>query len=370
VDEPTTTSRRGFLKRLGMTSAGLLALACQPTPAAAPTAAPAKPTEAAKPAASPAAKPTASPAAAAAPSVAATPPPGPIEAVVAAGAGGSSDVLMRRIGEILTREQLVSQTLLVQPRPGGSGAVGYQYVIEKKGDPNILGFLGQSFVTTPIARGVNPPYFEQLQVIAHLVYADLIVCCAANSRYQTLADLVDYAKKNPQQVKLGGAQVGSTDHIVASKIDQATGTQITYVGFAAGAEAIPQTLGGTIDLVVLNPDEAAPMAEAGQIRMLAILTEQRVKAEEVKDVPTAREQGVDVVYDQVWGLAVPPGLAPGVVAWWDQVTAKLVQSEAWKDFVEENVFREYYLNSAQAPAFFKQKHEEHVKIMTDLGLAS
>jgi putative tricarboxylic transport membrane protein len=200
--------------------------------------------------------------------------------------------------------------------------------------------------------------------------ADLIVCTSAkNPNFKTFAEMIDYAKKNPGQVKLGGAQVGSTDHIVASLIDKAAGTQITYVGFNAGAEAIPQVLGGTLDLVVLNPDEAQDMSEAGEIRQLAILTEQRVRHRTAGAVPTAREQGYDVVYDQVWAFGAPPGIAPGIVAWWDDVLGKLVQTQSWKDFVEENAFREYYLNSAQAPAFFKEKHEQHVKIMTDLGLA-
>jgi putative tricarboxylic transport membrane protein len=386
------TDRRAFLKAAGLGGAVFLLNACAPA-APSPTAAPPKPAEAkptaaakpaeAKPAASPvagaaaaaspaaaaAAKPAASPAAAAKPAGPATPPPGPIEVVVAAGAGGSTDVLARRIAEILAREKVVEQTLLVQPRPGGSGAVGYQYVLEKKGDPNVLSFFGQSFVTTPITRG-GKPYYEDMGTIWHLMLADLIVCCSAkNPNYKTFAEMIEYSKKNPGQVKLGGAQVGSTDHIVASLIDQAAGTKITYVGFQAGAEAIPQVLGGTLDLVVLNPDEAADMSEAGELTQLAILTEQRVKHKTAGQVPTAREQGVNVTYDQVWGLALPPGSAPGLIAWYDQVTAKLVETQAYKDFLDENAFRGHYLSSAQAPAYMKQKHDEHVKIMTDLGLA-
>lgn len=378
MNEHGATSRRRFLTRLSGAGAGLLALACQPSTAQAPTVAPAKPaeakpTEAPKPAAQPtaaAAKPAEAVAAAptSAASAAATAPPGPIEAVVAAGAGGSSDVLMRRLADIMTKEGFVPQTLVVQPRPGGSGAVAFNYMLEKKADPNVIGLVAGTLITTPINRG-TPLLYNQIVPLAMLIEMDLTVVAAASSPYHTLEDVIAAAKQKPGEVKLGGAQVGSTDHIVTLKINQATGAEINYIGFSAGAEAIPQMLGGTIDLVVLNPDEALPLAEGGQARMLGLLSDSRLQADDMKDVPTAKEQGIDLSYSQYWGLGAPPGTAPGIVAWWDDVIARMVRSDPYKTFMEENYFRDIYQDSAQSLAFLERWHQKELEVLKSIGLA-
>ena len=382
MNEGSATSRRAFLTRLTGAGAGLLVLACQPTPAAPAKPADSKPAEAAKPVVQPTAAPakpaesatSAAPAAAAttAPAAksAATPmaPSGPIEATVAAGAGGSSDILMRRLADIMTKEGFVPQTIVVQPRPGGSGAVGFNYLLEKRGDQNVIGLLGSSFISTPINRGTEP-FYNRIVPLAVLMEADLMIVTATSSPYQELKDVIATAKQKPNEVKLGGAQVGSADHVVAARLGQAAGVEINYIGFNAGAEAIPQMLGGTIDLVVLNPDEALTMAEGNQIRMLALLNETRLQHEDLKEVPTAREQGADVVYSQYWGFGAPPEIAPGYVAWWDDAIGRMVRSEAYKEFMEENLFRDVYQDSAASPAFIERWHQNELKLLTSLGLA-
>lgn len=296
-------------------------------------------------------------------------PSGPIEVVVGSSAGGTVDTHMRRLVDILTtKERLVTVPMVVQNRPGGSWQVGMNYTLGKPGNENVVLAMAQPILTTPIVRGI-PPLYDKFTPLGMFLQAQILLVVRANSPYTDLRSLVAAARQRPKEIKLGGAQTGSTDHLVTGKVRKATGADITYVGFGGGGEAVAAFLGGNVDMVVLNPDEALPHMEGGRVRPIALLSPQRMTAEKFKDVPTAREQGFDVLWSQQWGLLGPPGLAPDVVAWWDQVLGRMVKSASWKALVSENLLGSDYLDSKGMREFLPRSHQEHLSVLRDLGLA-
>ena len=295
-------------------------------------------------------------------------PKGPIEITLGTSPGGTPDVIMRRLAKIMTEEKIIENPLVVANRTGGSWAVASNWVLGKKGDENTVYGIAQPVFTTPITQGQKPVY-NQLTPIAMFIQGDLIICAQPNSPAKTLADMVKLAKEKPRSIKLAGAQAGSTDHMVTGLVEKAGDVKLNYIPFDGGGAAQAAFLGGNVDLIVLTPDEMLPLAQSGKLRPLAILSEQRSSAPDLKDIPTAKEQGLNVIWGQAWGLAAPPETDPAIVKWWDDKIAKLVKTRAWQDFIKETYRRSDYVDSTRVKAHFEQINKEHLEVLKELGLA-
>lgn len=296
-------------------------------------------------------------------------PEGEIEITVGAGPGSGPDLTQRRIAKILNDEGIVSNPIVVQNRTGGSWTVSANYVIGQSGNENLLWGMSPTAFASPVVQGLQP-WYEQITPLAVLIAADLLVTVKADSPYNTLTDLIEAAKKEDFSISVGGANVGSTDHIVTTQIEKAAGVKLNFIPYDGGGGQITSSLlGGAIDMAVYPPDEALALIQSGQIKAIAILSEERHPSEEFKDVPTAKEQGVDFTWDSPQSLVLPPDSDPALVAWWDDKMQKLVQTDAWKQMLAENYFRDAYVPAAEAGAAMERLHERYKTILTELGLA-
>lgn len=296
-------------------------------------------------------------------------PSGPIEVTVGSSAGGTPDVMMRRMAQVLQQTGLVKEPpIVVANRTGGSWMVASNYVLSKAGDPNTYLAVAQPMLTTPITQGL-PNTFEKLTPLAMFVQADLVVAVRPEFAAKTFAELVEIAKKKPRSVRQAGAQVGSTDYMVTGLIQKAGGVEINYIPFDGGGSAQTAFLGGNVDMIVLTIDEALPLQKAGKARILGVLNEKRRTDEALKDIPTAREQGFDIVWGQAWGLMGAADLDPAIVAWWDDKLGKMVQTPEWKKMISDNYLRSEYTDSAQTKVLLKKIYEDHLALLRTLGLS-
>jgi putative tricarboxylic transport membrane protein len=119
----------------------------------------------------------------------------------------------------------------------------------------------------------------------------------------------------------------------------------------------------------LTPSEALPLVKTNKAKLLAVLSDKRRTEADFKDVPTAKEQGFDIVWGQSWGLAGPPDMNPELVKFWDDAIQKLVATNAWKDMVKEMYLRSEVVPASQVKAHMAQLHNEHLALLRDLGLA-
>lgn len=296
-------------------------------------------------------------------------PSGPIEITVGSSAGGTPDVMMRRMSQVLTESGIVTEPpIVVVNRTGGSWMVASNYVLARSGDENTYLTIAQPMLTTPITQGL-PNTFEKLTPLSIFVQADLVIAVQPDSPAKSLSDLVATAKEKPRSVRQAGAQLGSTDNLVTGLLEKAGGVQINYIPFDGGGQAQTAFLGGNSDFIVLTIDEALALQKSNQARIVALLNEQRRTEAELKDIPTAREQGLDVVWGQAWGLMGAENLDPAVVAWWDDKLGKMVQTDQWKKIVADNYLRSEYTGSAETKPLLAGIYQQHLTLLRDLGLA-
>ncbi len=295
-------------------------------------------------------------------------PKGPVEITTGSGAGGTPDVIMRTVAKIMADEKIVDFPVVVQNRTGGSHSNAYNYVLGKKGDEGILLTLASPVFATPIVQG-TPSVIDQTVPIAGFIQSELVFLVQPNSPYQTLKDFIDAAKANPGKLRIAGAASGGTDHLATAQIEKAAGVKLGYIPYESGSAALATFLGGNVEGHFATLEEGLPQIQAGKARPLAILSEKRRPEDSYKDVPTAKEQGVDVVFGQFWGVSGPPGLDPEVAKWWEDKFRKVVATKTWQDGLKAKFQRSDFYGLDKADAYFKDEQAKLRVLMTELGLA-
>jgi putative tricarboxylic transport membrane protein len=294
-------------------------------------------------------------------------PEGPIEITVGTGAGGTPDVVMRQVAKILNETGLVTQPIVIQNRTGGSWIVAANWVLDKPGDENVLLALAGPIFSTPILQGI-PSTYDRVTPIAMFVRGEVVIGVQPDSGINSLDDLVAKAGERERGLKVAGAQVGATDHIVTGMLEKAGKVLFNYIPFDGGSGVQTAFLGKNSDMIVLSVDEAVALKRAGTVKILALLSEERRTDEDFKDVPTAVEQGYDIVWNQTWGLAGPPDLDPAVVKWWDEKFTAMQQTDAWKQMVEENWFRSVDIHNDQVKQWVADYHAKYENALRGVGL--
>jgi len=295
-------------------------------------------------------------------------PKGPIEITVGAGAGGSPDVIMRTIAKIMTDEKLVDIPIVVQNRTGGGHANAYNHVIGKRGDENTLLTLASPVFTTPIVQG-TPSVIDRVTPIAGFIQSELVLLVPANSPFKSLKEFVAAAKERPGRVRIAGGASGGNDHLAMALIEQAAGIKLTYIPHESGSAALATFLGNNVEGYFGTLSEGLPHIQAGKARAVAILSENRRTDEGYKNVPTAREEGVNVVYTQFWGVAGTPGMDPAVAAWWADKFRKATQTKAWQDGLKDRLQLGRFYGLAEADTYFKREQDTFRRLLTSVGLA-
>lgn len=289
-----------------------------------------------------------------------------IEFVVPFGAGGGSDILARTIAKILADERIITVPIVVANKPGGGGAVGWSYVLGKRGDPHVLTTVSGSFWTTPLV-GQAPFKPGDFTPVAGLALDTFLFVVRAESAYRTMQDIIRVSKQRPETISVGGSAVASDDRVVTAMLEKTAGIKMTYVPFGGSGPALTGMLGGHVSAVWLNPAEGLEQLKANKIRALAVSSTKRVAI--LPNVPTFRELGLDVVWDQYRGVAMPPGVPADAVNTMWNAFQRLCRSQKWqKDYIETNVL----VPMCQGPADWKKTidtvAQRYVDFYTELGL--
>lgn len=274
-----------------------------------------------------------------------------IEAVVHTGPGGGSDIFARAIAEMLQKEKLISQRMQVVNKSGGGSAVAMSYLAEKKGDPHTIGFFTGVWVTNPLTTSEATVTIKDLTPIMRLVLEPAVVAVKADSPYKDMKDFIEAAKKSPNQLRQSGGSVTGRDNLMRLLIQKATGAQWTYISFPSGGERLSNLLGGHVQMMVIEPQEAGEQIRAGNLRVIASLTEKRLAS--MPNVPTIKEQGIDVtIIPQARGVLAPPAAPKEAVQYYEGVFDRFAKTASWKQYVEQNQFEDGYLKGPQLEKFF------------------
>ena len=280
-------------------------------------------------------------------------PTRPVEVVVHTGPGGGSDVLARAVVTMLEREKLVPVRMQVVNKPGGGSTLAAAYLAEKAGEQHTIGFFTGVWLTSPLTSTEAKVTLRDLTPISRLVLEPALIAVKADSPYKTLGGFVAAAKEKPGQLKQSGGSVTSRDNVVRQLLQKASGGRWTFISFPGGGERIAALLGGHVDMMVIEPEEAGEHIRAGNMRVLAQVSDHRLRG--FPNVPTLKEAGFDVpAVPQVRGVVAPPGIPAANVAYWEGVFRKLTQTALWKKYLADNQFEDGYQNSADLARFYDE----------------
>jgi putative tricarboxylic transport membrane protein len=295
-------------------------------------------------------------------------PEGPIEFTVGSAAGGTPDVIMRTFAQIMNEQGIVPNPIVVQNRSGAGHSNAYNHVLGLPGDENTLLTLASPVFTTPIVQG-TPSVIDQITPIALLVQSELMLFTTPDSEFNSLQDVVAAATAEPGRIRVAGGASGGNDHILTGLVEEAGGVTMTYIPHESGGDARATFLGGNVELHFATLSEGLEMITAGTGKPLAIFSAERRPEEALAGIPTATEQGVDVLYTQFWGVGGPAGLDPAVAAWWADKFQQAAASEQFQAWLAENLYRSDMVTLADAGTYFGEQQQTFRDVLTRVGLA-
>ena len=292
-------------------------------------------------------------------------PEKPITVVVAYSAGGGSDIFARLLASSVEKDKLLPKPLVVENKPGGSGGIGYGYVASKRKDPYFLVTVTPSFLTTPLISS-TPFNMKDFTPIANFAFDEFTLIVNSGSKYKSVKEVVADAKANPKKITMGGTALGGADSIAHYLIEKAAGIQFNYVVFNGGGEVNAALLGGHIDLALSNPGESLELNKAGKIRLLGVFAEKRLAG--APDIPTMKEQGVDVVYVQNRGIVAPADIPADARKVLEQAFFKYTQTEIFKKYCKDNMLTNAWLGGDAFKKFLEEWNGKYAVILKDMGL--
>jgi len=273
-------------------------------------------------------------------------PSNPVTIIVAWSAGGGTDRVARSLGQVL--EEKLGTSVAVINRPGGTGVVGHTALAQGRPDGYNIGFITPQLVTGPIL-GLTKLTYKDVIPLA-LVNADPgAVTVKADAPWNSLKELIEYARKNPNKVRVGNSGPGGTWHMVAVSLERVADVKLIHVPYNGAAPAITDLLGGHITAVTVSAAEVAPQVENKLLKMLAVTATQRM--ENFPDVPTAIEQGYDLDLGTWRGLAAPSKTPQDILAKLEKALKESVMDSRFKNFMKREGFGIRYLDAQDFAKF-------------------
>ena len=262
------------------------------------------------------------------------------ECIAPANPGGGWDFTCRQIGKILYDIGQVSDPVQVTNMAGAGGGLAFSHVVNERNDDADLIVAASSATTTRLAQNAfGGMTADQVRFVGAIGADPGVIVVANDSPFQSLNDMVDAIKADPGSVAFaGGSAAGGFDHLKVLQVLKASGfddvTAVKYIGVDGGADAITQTIGGFTQGMTGDMSEVVGFIQAGEVRVLAVLTEERVPGFE--DIPTAMEQGIDVVAVNWRGLYVPKGISDADFEAWGARLAAVAASDEWQQAMAAN----------------------------------
>ncbi len=262
------------------------------------------------------------------------------ECIAPANPGGGWDFTCRQIGKILYDIGEVSDPVQVTNMAGAGGGLAFSHVVNERSDDADLIVAASSATTTRLAQNAFGGMTADMVRFVGAIGADPgVIVVAADSPFETLNDMVDAIKEDPSSVAFaGGSAAGGFDHLKVLQVLKEAGfddiRKVKYIGVDGGADAITQTVGGFTQGMTGDMSEVVGFLKSGEVRALAVLTEERVPGFE--DIPTAKEQGIDVVAVNWRGLYVPKDISDEQFEAWADKLRAVAESDEWEAAMEAN----------------------------------
>jgi tripartite-type tricarboxylate transporter receptor subunit TctC len=290
-------------------------------------------------------------------------PSKPLTYIICFNPGGESDITARIQEQPL--KKYFGQDVIITYKIGGGGSIGWSELVQSKPDGyTIAGHNLPHIVLQPLERGKAGYKTLDLKSIYIFESTPDLLVVRNDSPFKTLKDFVDYAKKNPPGVvTVGGSGSSTANDLGTTMLNKAAGIKLTYIPFGGTGSAVPALLGGHVTSLMTYSTMGVQYAD--KFRPLAIASEERMAV--LKDVPTFKELGYDVVEGAYRGVAAPPGTPDDIIKKLADVFDKVMRDPEVQKKMDQNGFKTEYMGPEASLALVKKKMVEYEAILKELG---
>src|SRR5512139_597642 len=253
-------------------------------------------------------------------------PTKPITVFNSSTAGSPTDVMARQVAQYARKS--LGQPMVVVNKPGGGGGVMFAALFSEPADGYALASLTASQVAALHAELKKDFSFDQLDFLANVQRESHCLVVKADGPFKTLQDVIEAGKKG-SGVKVGGQGTGSALHLMVILLAEQSGAKLDWVPLGGGSESVTNLLGGTVPVISTSPATVNQYVEAKQMRVIVVSAEKRV--DHLKDVPTFKELGYDILMTQYRGFAARKGLPADARAKLAEAIHKATREPAFKE---------------------------------------
>jgi tripartite-type tricarboxylate transporter receptor subunit TctC len=291
-------------------------------------------------------------------------PTKPVNLIVGYGAGGTNDIVQRFLTS--KAEKFLGQPFVVTNNGGGGSSVAFGIIAKQKPDGyNIVGAASSGLVRIPQFRSVPYTLDDFVPIMTWGAPGLTPIVVKSTAPWKNIKDLVDFAKKNPGKIIYSTTGVGSPQHLSMEFIGKQAGVTWTHLPFPGSQPAVMALLGDHVNVSVVA-GEAIPFIKEGRLRILANLSEKRIKS--WPDVPTLKEQGYDYFNDSIFLFAAPKGTPSSIVEKLQNAFHKAMEDPGYVDVMARVEFEPVYKNSADTTKALQEAHARIGKIIRELKI--
>src|SRR5215470_898492 len=303
-------------------------------------------------------------------------PTKPVEIVVAAGAGGASDQMARMMQAAIQKNNLMKQPMVVSLKGGASGAEALMYMKAGSGDANRVLIAYSLIYMLPLSAKI-PFNWRELTPVSVLALDQFVLWDNSTLPYKNVKEFVDAAKGANPPFKMGGTGSKREDHVLTVFIEKRTGAKFAYLPYTSGGEAATQLVGNHIAANVNNPSENLEVWRACQVRPLCVFDVTRMQYKEKvagdqswNDIPTCKEEGLDVQYLMLRAMFLPGKVTPEQTAFYVDLFKKVSETPEFKDYMEKQALKPIFLTGNDMVKFLETDDKLNSSLMEEAGFVA
>jgi len=302
-------------------------------------------------------------------------PTKPVEIVVAAGAGGASDQMARMMQAAIQKNALMKAPVVVSLKGGASGAEALMYMKSSDGDANKVLIAYSLIYMLPLSAKI-PFNWRDLTPVA-VVAMDQFVLWDNAAGQKSVKDFIAAAKASASPFKMGGTGSKREDHVLTIFMEKKTGAKFSYLPYKSGGEAATQLVGSHTEANINNPSENLEVWRAGQVRALCVFDKERIsyttkvtETQSWNDIPTCKEEGLDVQYLMLRAMFLPGKVSLEQQAFYVDLFQKISQTPEYRDYMEKQALKPIFLKGQEMLKFLEEDDALNKSLMTEAGFAA
>src|SRR6185436_6918054 len=303
-------------------------------------------------------------------------PTKPVEIVVAAGAGGASDQMARMMQAAIQKNNLMKQPMVVSLKGGASGAEALIYMKSSPGDANKVLIAYSLIYMLPLSAKI-PFNWRELSPVSVIALDQFVLWTNTQLPHKTVKEFADAAKNANPPFKMGGTGSKREDHVLTVFLEKKTGAKFAYLPYKSGGEAATQLVGNHTQSNVNNPSENLEVWRAGQVRALCVFDKERIQyktkvtdKQSWNDIPTCKEQGLDVQYQMLRAFFLPGKVPADQTAFYVDLFKKIVQTPEYKEYLEKQALKPAFLTGKDMLKFLEEDDKLNSSLMHEAGFVA